>query len=159
MGLIVGVGCYLGFNAGASNVANAGAPLVASGALDVNAGTVLATLAIGLGAFTIARRILDSVGTAITELPLLTALIVSVTVAAITTALSWMGIPISLVLPTIIYIVGLGWGRASPVMTIREADERFDPAATSPFVSFWIIGPSAGAVLSYLFFALVPFVG
>lgn len=42
---------------------------------------------------------------------------------------------------------------------VREADELFDPAATARFVSFWIIGPSAGAVLSYLFFALVPFVG
>lgn len=192
-GLVVGVGCYLGFSAGASNVANAVAPLVGSGALGVNAGIVLATLAIGLGAFTIARRTLDSVGTDITELPLLAALIVSVTAATITTALSWMGIPISLVLATIMCIVGLGWGRASRVMTIREAargddagltvdaltidtpgtevdpdethenvreaDELFDPAATARFVSFWIISPSAGAVLSYLFFALVPFVG
>lgn len=192
-GLVVGVGCYLGFSAGASNVANAVAPLVGSGALGVNAAIVLATLAIGLGAFTIARRTLDSVGTDITELPLLAALIVSVTAATITTALSWMGIPISLVLATVMCIVGLGWGRASRVMTIREvargddaglsidaltidtpgaevdpnethenvreADELFDPAATARFVSFWIIGPSAGAGLSYLFFALVPFVG
>lgn len=180
------------FSAGASNVANAVAPLVGSGALGLNAGIALATLATGLGAFTIARRTLNSVGTDITELPLLAALIVSVTAATITTALSWMGIPISLVLATIMCIVGLGWGRASRVVTIREvarddaelsinaltmdtpgtevdpdethedvreADELFDPAATARFVSFWIIGPSAGAGLSYLFFALVPFVG
>ncbi len=192
--LVVAIGCYLGFSAGASNVANAVAPLVGSGAIGLEAGIILATLAIGLGGFTIARRTLDSVGNGLTELPLLAALIVAATAATITTVLSWMGIPISLVMSTIMCIVGLGWGRASRVMTLREmaeredtqlsvdaltmdtpgtdvridedhpedvqnADELFDPSATARFISFWIIGPSAGALLSYAFFVLVPFVG
>ncbi len=112
--------CYMAFSAGASNVANAVAPLVGSGALDVNVGIALATLAIGLGAFTIARRTMDSVGNDLTELPLLAALIVALVASTITTFLSWLGIPISLVMATVMTIVGLGWGRASRTATVGD---------------------------------------
>ncbi len=47
--LVVGIGCYMAFSAGASNVANAVAPLVGSGAIDPNQGVLLAGGAIGIG--------------------------------------------------------------------------------------------------------------
>lgn len=52
----------MAFSAGASNVANAVAPLVGSGELSMDAGVLLAGGAIGLGAFATARRTLDTVG-------------------------------------------------------------------------------------------------
>ncbi|QCS40870.1 inorganic phosphate transporter [Natrinema versiforme] len=122
--LIVVIACYMAFGAGASNVANAVAPLVGSGALDVGGydgtdlGIAIGALAISLGGFTIARRTMEAVGNDLTELPLLAALIVAVTAASITTFLSAIGIPISLVMATVMTIVGLGWGRASRTASI-----------------------------------------
>ena len=118
--LVVIIACYMAFSAGASNVANAVAPLVGGGLIGVDEAIILGTLAIGLGAFTIGRRTMDSVGNDLTALPLLAAVVVMVVAATITTFLSWLGIPISLALATIMCIVGLGWGRASRTVTARE---------------------------------------
>ncbi|MFP9192239.1 inorganic phosphate transporter [Natronosalvus vescus] len=119
--IVMAVGCYMAFSAGASNVPNAVAPLVSSNALEPTPAILLATVAIGLGGFTIARRTMESVGGELSDIPLLAALIVMVTAASITTTLSWMGIPISLVMASVMTIVGLGWGRATRPITAREA--------------------------------------
>ncbi|MFB6270988.1 MAG: anion permease, partial [Halobacterium sp.] len=118
--LVVVIACYMSFSAGASNVANAVAPLVGGGLLEPGPAVVLATLAIGVGAFTVARRTMESVGNGLTELPLLAAMVVMVVAATITTFASWLGIPISLALSTVMTIVGLGWGRATRSATAGE---------------------------------------
>ncbi|MFA9427404.1 anion permease [Natronorubrum sp. A-ect3] len=115
------IGCYMAFSAGASNVPNAVAPLVSSGALEPNPAIIVATIAIGLGGFTIARRTMESVGGELSDIPLLAALIVMITASTITTLLSWAGIPISLVMSSVMTIVGLGWGRATRPVTAQEA--------------------------------------
>lgn len=115
------IGCYMAFSAGASNVPNAVAPLVSSGALEANPAILVATVAIGLGGFTIARRTMESVGTELTDIPLLAALLVMTTAATITTVLSYAGIPISLVMAMVMTIVGLGWGRATRPISARDA--------------------------------------
>ena len=119
--LVVGIGCYMAFSAGASNVANAVAPLVGSGELSMDAGILLAGAAIGLGAFTIARRTLDTVGNDLTDLPLLAAVIVEVVAATLITFLSSIGIPASLAVSATMSIVGLGWGRATRTTTLSDA--------------------------------------
>ncbi|ELZ26920.1 phosphate transporter [Halosimplex carlsbadense 2-9-1] len=118
---VVVIACYMGFSAGASNAANAVAPLVgAQGPLTVDQGVLLAVFAFGLGGFTIARRTLDTVGDDITELPILAALIVSVVGGTLITVLSYLGIPASLAVSTTCCIIGLGWGRASRAATVVE---------------------------------------
>jgi PiT family inorganic phosphate transporter len=119
--LVAGIACYMAFSAGASNVANAVAPLVGSGALTIDGGILLAGGAIGLGAFTIARRTLDTVGNDLTELPLLAALVVETVSASFITFLSAIGIPASLAVSATMCIVGLGWGRATRTVTLGEA--------------------------------------
>ncbi|SDE86952.1 inorganic phosphate transporter [Halorientalis regularis] len=119
--LVVGIACYMAFSAGASNAANAVAPLVGSGRLGLYPGVFLASGAVALGAFTIARRTLDTVGNDLTDLPILAALIVESVSATIITALSWMGIPASLAVSATMCIVGLGWGRATRTTTISDA--------------------------------------
>ncbi len=119
------IGCYMAFSAGASNVPNAAAPLVGGvGGLEPDIAIIIATLAIGLGGFTIARRTMESVGGELSDIPLLAALFVMVTASTITTLLSWIGIPISLVMATVMTIVGIGWGRATRPVTVREAVTR-----------------------------------
>ncbi|WEL22278.1 inorganic phosphate transporter [Halorhabdus sp. BNX81] len=114
------IACYMAFSAGASNVANAVAPLVGGGLLEPGPAVILGTATIGLGSFTIARRTMESVGNGITDLPLLAAMVVMVIGATITTVASAMGIPISLALSTVMTIVGLGWGRATRPATATE---------------------------------------
>jgi phosphate/sulfate permease len=118
--LVVVIACYMGFSAGASNAANAVAPLVGNGSLDASPAVLLAVGAISLGGFTIARRTLATVGDGITDLPILAALVVSTVGATIITVLSWLGIPASLAVSTTCCIIGLGWGRASRARTIAE---------------------------------------
>jgi len=118
---VVAIACYMAFSAGASNAANAVAPLVgAGGALTVDQGVLLAVGAFGLGSFTIARRTLETVGDDITELPILASLIVSVVGATVITLLSYAGIPASLAVSSTSTIIGLGWGRASRAATLAE---------------------------------------
>lgn len=114
------VACYMAFSAGASNIPNAVAPLVSDGAMMEDPAIILATLAIGVGGFTIARRTMESVGTELSEITLLTAVVVMVTAATITTLLSYLGVPISLVMATVMTIVGVGWGRASRAIPMEQ---------------------------------------
>jgi PiT family inorganic phosphate transporter len=118
--LVVVIACYMAFSAGASNVANAVAPLVGSGSLSIEAGVIVAGGAIGLGAFTIARRTLDTVGNDLTDLPLLAALVVEVISASLITFLSVIGIPASLAVSATMCIVGLGWGRATRTTKLSQ---------------------------------------
>jgi PiT family inorganic phosphate transporter len=118
--LVVAIACYMGFSAGASNAANAVAPLVGNGAIAANPAILLAVGSISLGGFTIARRTLATVGDDITDLPILAALIVSTVGATIITFLSWAGIPASLAVSTTSCIIGLGWGRASRAQTLAQ---------------------------------------
>ncbi len=115
------VGCYNAFSAGASNAANAIAPLVGSGSITASHGILLAIAAIGLGGFTIARRTLDTVGEGLTDLPILAAMIVSLIGATIITVLSNFGLPASLAVSMTSCIIGLGWGRSSRHVTVAEA--------------------------------------
>ena len=119
--LVVAIGCYMAFSAGASNVANAVAPLVGNGSLGLYPGVALAGGAIGVGAFTIARRTLDTVGNDLTELPILAALIVETVSATIISLLSAAGIPASLAVSATMCVVGLGWGRATRTTTLADA--------------------------------------
>jgi PiT family inorganic phosphate transporter len=118
--LVIAIACYMAFSAGASNAANAVAPLVGNGAIDPSPGILLAVGAISVGGFTIARRTLATVGNDVTDLPILAALIVSTVGATIITILSLFGIPASLAVSTTSCIIGLGWGRASRAQTIVE---------------------------------------
>jgi PiT family inorganic phosphate transporter len=130
--LVVVIACYMAFSAGASNTANAVAPLVGSpeANLSANLGIAIAGGAIGLGAFTIARRTLDTVGNDLTELPILAALIVEVVSASLISLLSGLGIPASLAVSATMSIVGLGWGRATRTVTLGEAVRGESPAVS-----------------------------
>jgi PiT family inorganic phosphate transporter len=128
--LVIGIACYMAFSAGASNVANAVGPLVGAGTLSLAEGVFLGAGAIGLGAFTIARRTLDTVGNDLTEMPLLAALVVAVVSATVVTGLSALGIPASFVVIATMSIVGLGWGRATRTTTISDAIAGDTPSAS-----------------------------
>jgi PiT family inorganic phosphate transporter len=128
---VVAIGCLMAFSSGTSNIANAIAPLVGSGAIDMTPGILIGSAAVAVGAFTIARRTMDTLGNDITDLPLTAALVVAVISSTIVVGLSAMGVPASFVVIATTSIVGLGWGRASRTFTVAEAVA----GETSPSVS------------------------
>ncbi|WP_096389678.1 inorganic phosphate transporter [Halopenitus persicus] len=128
--VVIAIACLNAFSAGASNVANAVAPLVGSGDLSMNAGVLLAALAMGVGAFTLGRRTLETMGNDLTELPLTAALVVSLVTSALVVGLSALGIPASFVVIATMSIVGLGWGRATRLQELPDTPTETErPAA------------------------------
>lgn len=119
--LVLGLGCYMAFSAGASNVANAVAPLVGSGMVQMTPGILVAGVSIGIGAFVLGSRTMETVGNEITDLPLEAALVVELISATVITLLSQAGIPASLAVTATMCVIGLGWGRATRrVPLVRE---------------------------------------
>jgi PiT family inorganic phosphate transporter len=181
--LVVGIGCYMAFSAGASNVANAVAPLVGNGAISMNEGILLAAGATAIGAFTIARRTLDTVGNDLTDLPLVAALVVATVSASIVTVLSALGIPASFVVIATMSVVGLSWGRATvadavpdtpqvpassvgvPVEStdapvapdgLPSAAELYQPATTARVVVLQNLVPAVATIVAYAVFRYWP---
>lgn len=169
---VILIGCYMAFSAGASNVANAVAPLVGSGQLDMVAGVAVGGLAIGCGAFLLGPRTMQTVGEDITDLSLEASLIAEVIAATILTGLSWGGIPASLAVVLTACVLGLGWGRASrrvPLTAIARPEgltegerdtwtadqlDLFDPSTTKRIVTTWIATPTLAGLIALLTFEL-----
>jgi PiT family inorganic phosphate transporter len=119
--VLVSIGCLMGFSSGTSNIANAIAPLYGAGALALNPLILLGGAAVAVGALTIARRTLDTLGNDLTDLPLTAAIVVAVVASGIVIGLSAIGIPASFVIIATMCIVGLGWGRATRTATVTES--------------------------------------
>lgn len=118
--VVIGIGCVMAFSSGTSNIANAIAPLVGSGELGMDVAIIIGSIAVAIGAFTIARRTLDTLSHDLTELPLTAAAVVATVSATLVILLSAIGIPASFVIIATMSIVGLGWGRAT--RTTRVSD-------------------------------------
>jgi PiT family inorganic phosphate transporter len=116
---LVAIGCLMAFSSGTSNIANAVAPLFGAG-VDLNLLILLGSGAVAVGALTIARRTLDTLGNDITDLPLTAAIVVALVASGIVIGLSAIGIPASFVIIATMSIVGLGWGRATRTVTVSE---------------------------------------
>jgi PiT family inorganic phosphate transporter len=117
--VVVGIGCLMAFSSGTSNIANAIAPLYGAG-VDLDLLIIVGCAAVAVGALTIARRTLDTLGNDITDLPLTAAIVVAVISSGIVIGLSAIGIPASFVIIATMSIVGLGWGRATRSTTVSE---------------------------------------
>ena len=139
--IVVGIGCLMAFSSGTSNIANAIAPLVGSGELGMNVGILVGSAAVAIGAFTIARRTMETLGNDITDLPLTAAIIVAVVSSTIVILLSAIGIPASFVVIATLCIVGLGWGRATRTVTLADAVR----GEQSPYVSVGALTADEGS--------------
>jgi PiT family inorganic phosphate transporter len=111
----------MAFSSGTSNIANAVAPLVGSGALAMEPAIYIGGAAVAVGALTIARRTMETLGNDITDLPLTAAIVVAVLSSVIVILLSALGVPASFVVIATVCIIGLGWGRSTHAITIAEA--------------------------------------
>ena len=185
---VVTIGCLMAFSSGTSNIANAVAPLVGSGELGMNPAIAFGGVAVAVGAFTIARRTLETMGSDITQLPLTAAVVVASVSSTLVVFLSALGIPASFVVIATVSIVGLGWGRATRPASARElvsdggppvgvdalavesdddlpvtdgdsAPRLFDPTTTARVVLMQNVVPAIATVGAYLTFRFVPAFG
>ncbi|HET7324319.1 MAG TPA: anion permease [Halococcus sp.] len=175
--LVIAIACYMGFSAGASNVANAVAPLVGAGVVPLIPAVIFGGLAMGIGAFLIGPRTMETVGNELTDLSLEGALIVEIIAATIITGLSWGGIPASLAITAITCVIGLGWGRATRQVSIQkelgleeltEVDRQhieedtvqlFNQETTRRVVVAWIASPTVAFVLAFVVFKIAALLG
>lgn len=139
-GLVVGIGCLMAFSSGSSNIANVIAPLLGSDQLGMNVGILFGSAAVAVGALTIARRTLDTLGHEITDLSLPAAFVVAPISAFLVILLAILGIPGSFVIVATLCIAGFGWGRKT-----QQSD---DPSSASklPEGDKLATRPSAGFV-------------
>ncbi len=174
---VLAVGCYMAFSAGASNVANAVAPLVGSDAIGMMPGVMMAGAAIAVGAFWIGPRTMDTIGNRITDMTLEAALLVEIISASIITALSIAGIPASLAIVATTSVIGLGWGRATRRVPLdsevalgemSEADRRrvrqdslemYNLDISRRIVVTWILAPIIAGVLAFVTFGAAVYLG
>ena len=119
--VLVTIGFLMAFSSGTSNIANAIAPLVGSGALAMNSGILIGCGAVAVGALTIARRTMETLGNDITDLPLTAAIVVALLSSTIIIILSALGIPASFVVVATVCIIGLGWGRSTQAVSVADA--------------------------------------
>jgi PiT family inorganic phosphate transporter len=168
--LVLALACYMGFSAGASNVANAVAPLVGAGVVPavwlfspMDVAVVFGAGSMAVGAFLIGPRTMETVGNDLTRLSLTGALIVETIAATIITLLSLAGIPASLAITAVTCIIGLGWGRATreqvPDGGQRDAAATtsrrlFDQDLTHHVLATWVISPVVAFTLSFVAFEL-----
>lgn len=130
-GIVVGVGCLMAIASGASNVANAIAPVYGTGNLTMSPLIVVGCLAVAAGSVTIARRTLETLGNEITDLPLAAAIVVAIVSSTLTAGLAALGIPASFVIIATMSTVGLGWGRATRTASVPEGSNSDEKAFAS----------------------------
>lgn len=140
-------GCYVAFSAGANNAANAVGPLVGTGFIDPATGTVMGGLTLGLGALLIGGRILQTVGTEITEICAIRAVFIEVIAAMIVHGASVAGIPVALGQIVPAAIIGIGCANEG-FMTIRNK-------TVKTIAVMWIISPLAAGFIAYVSIKLV----
>lgn len=136
-------GCYVAYSAGANNAANAVGPFVGAGVISSLNGAVLGGMALGLGAFLMGGRVLDTVGKEITELCVIRATFVEFIAAGIVHAASIYGIPVSL--GEIVTAGVIGIGCANSGMHIMKDD------TVKKIAMAWVISPLLAGLTAYVF--------
>ncbi len=114
-------GCYVAYSIGANNAANAVAPLVMAGVLDVRTASVIGGVMISLGALTAGSRVIETVGRKITKLDPITAFSAQLSAAMVTHGASELGLPISINETTSGAVIGVGLSQGElNLYTVRK---------------------------------------
>ena len=140
-------GSYVAYSAGANNAANAVGPFVGAGVVTSFQGAVIGGLALGVGAFLLGGRVLDTVGKEITELCVIRAVFVEFIAAAIVHAASIYGIPVSL--GEIVTAGVIGIGCANSGMHIMKGD------TVKKIAMAWIISPLLAGSMAYALMVVI----
>jgi len=135
-------GCYVAYSAGANNSANSVGPLVGAGILSSKLAAYIAGLSMGIGAVVLGGRVLETVGTGLTEICSIRAIFIEVIGATIILIASLKGIPVSL--GEIITMSVMGFGYASCGVQKMNKNEN-----VRKIFLVWVSCPTMALALSF----------
>ncbi|WP_088102409.1 inorganic phosphate transporter [Halalkalibacter urbisdiaboli] len=139
--LLIISGCLEAYAAGMNNVANAVGPLVGAGLINLTTAVLVGGLFVGLGAFLLGGRVIETNGKKITRLSLLQGSAVSVTGGSLVIVASLFGFPIPLTQVTTSAIVGIG--------TADNGFRLWQKSIMKQIMKVWIVSPVFSLVMSY----------
>jgi PiT family inorganic phosphate transporter len=145
-GLLTVSGIYMAFSWGANDVANATGPIVGAGILTAKQAAVLGGAAIALGVGGWGYKVMETIGTRITNLGPLMAFAAEVAAALNVHLYTFWGVPVSTTHAIVgaVFGVGLANGRAAVnKRTVRD------------IVLAWAATPVASGVVSFAFYHLL----
>jgi sulfate permease len=134
-------GCYVAYSAGANHAGIIVGPFVGTGEIPLTIGAAFAGIAIGLGAFLMGGRVLDTVGKDICELCIIRALFVEFVSAIIVHAASILGIPVSL--GEIVSAGVIGIGCANTGIHVMKSN------TVKKIMMAWVISPILSTTLTF----------
>jgi sulfate permease len=140
--LLIAAGCYEAFSAGMNNVANAVGPLVGAGLIGTNSAILWGGLFVGLGAFVLGGKVLDTNGKKITKLSLLQGTMVSLTSGTLVMVSSLFGLPVPLTQATTMAIFGIG--------ASQDGAQLWKSNIVKRIIKIWLTSPISSMVVSYL---------
>jgi inorganic phosphate transporter, PiT family len=138
-GLIL-AGCYGSYSLGANNVANTTGVYYASHTISPLQASVLGGLAIALGALTYSKPVMETVGSKITQLGALAALIATLAESITVHIYTQIGVPVSTSQAIVGAVVGIGLVRG-----IRAVSQRM----LLMIVVGWFATPLVAGLLAY----------
>jgi phosphate/sulfate permease len=144
--LIILSGCYVAFTWGANDVANAVGVISGAGIISVNAAIDLGGLAIVLGIVTWGYKVIETIGSEITNLLPLMAFSAQLASAVNVHVYTLFGIPVSTSHSIVGAIFGVGLVKGVRVLNIRVMRE---------IILCWLATPIVTGVISYLLLKLI----
>lgn len=139
--LIVVSGCYVAYTWGANDVANAVGVIVGAGVLTPNISIVLGGLAIVLGIVTWGYKVIETIGSEITNLLPIMAFSAQLASAINVHIYTVFGIPVSTSHSIVGAIFGVGLVRGVHVVNLRIMKE---------IIICWLLTPFVSGVISFL---------
>lgn len=139
-------GCYVAFSAGANHAGIIIGPFVGTGEIPLTYGADFAGIAIGLGAFLMGGRVLDTVGKEICELCAIRAFFVEFTSAVIVHCASIFGIPVSIGEIVASGVIGIGCA-SNGIQTMKNN-------TVKKIMIAWVISPIVATMLTFILIKL-----
>lgn len=133
-------GCFVAYSIGANNAANAVGPIVGAGILSYKDAVLMGGFSIGLGALILGKRVLETVGDNITDLCIISAILVQVIAGSLLYIASHMGIPISLNETVTASIIGIGCAKNGNMVS-NNTVRRITLA--------WVVSPFLAGVITF----------
>jgi sulfate permease len=139
--LVIFTGFLEAFSAGMNNVANSVGPIVASGIISVNKGTLFGGIFVALGAFFFGGRVIETNGKRITQLDLLQGGTISGIGATLVIIASLFGIPVPQAQITTSSILGIG--------VSNGGKDVWKKTIIVKLIKTWLLSPFISMVISY----------
>lgn len=139
--LLILAGSWEAYAAGMNNVANAIAPLVGAGMMDMDVGIILGGIFMMLGAMMLGGRVLETNGKKITPMTTIQGTIVSGVSGGLVIAASIFGIPVPLTQATTVSILGIGYQ--------QQGHSVWKSPVVKKILQIWIVSPFASMLVSF----------